>query len=111
MIKVFEAQHLPEAHLVCGLLEAHGIAAEAKGHDLFALLGVGSGVPGVLPTVWIADPSAAEQALALVAQFQRGHATTAVGATWQCPQCQEAHEAQFSSCWKCGTERPSPASA
>ena len=111
MIKVFEAQHLSEAHLVCGLLQAKGIAAETQGNDLFATLGVGSGVPGVLPTVWISDPSDSEKALALVSQFIKGNATQATGASWQCTQCQEIHEPQFSSCWKCGTQKPAAAQA
>jgi len=111
MIKVFEAQHLSEAHLVCGLLQAKGIAAQTQGNDLFATLGVGSGVPGVLPTVWISDPSDSEKALALVSQFIKGNAAEPIDATWQCPKCQEIHESQFSSCWKCGAQKQAPAQA
>jgi uncharacterized protein YbjQ (UPF0145 family) len=25
--------------------------------------------------------------------------------TWNCPNCNEVHEDQFDSCWKCGTEQ------
>ena len=28
------------------------------------------------------------------------------GALWQCPDCQETHEPEFASCWRCGRMRP-----
>jgi len=111
MIKVFEAQHLSEAHLLCGLLQADGISAEVRGHDLFSTLGMGSGVPGVLPTVWISDPSNSDKALALISQFTKGNTAISASPSWKCPQCQEIHETQFSSCWKCGAQKPVSASA
>ena len=106
MIQVFEAQHLAEAHLVSGLLQAEGIAGEIRGDNLFSTLGTGRDVPGVLPTVWISEPADVEKALALVAKFTRGELfSQSGGEAWQCAHCHEMHESQFTACWKCGTAR------
>ena len=40
------------------------------------------------------------------ADFQSS--ATAVGADWPCQKCGEISEAQFTSCWKCGTVRADP---
>ena len=111
MIKVFEAQHLSEAHLVCGLLHSKGISAEIQGSDLSPILGVGFGVPGVLPTVWISNPVDSERALGLVSQFLKGNSSDTASPSWTCGQCQEIHEPQFSSCWKCGASKPASTQA
>jgi hypothetical protein len=112
MIKVFEAQNLPEAHLVCGLLQADGINAEVRGDTLFSTLGTGTDIPGVLPTIWVSRSEDAAKASDIVSKFNRGDIVALSNApSWQCPKCQEVHEPQFSSCWKCGTQKPVPAQA
>ena len=106
MPKVFEAQHLAEAHLVNGLLQAEGINAEVRGDTLFTTLGTGTDVPGVLPSVWVSNPAIVARALAIVAKFAKGESFAQTGAqSWQCPKCQEIHEPQFSACWNCGTTK------
>jgi hypothetical protein len=106
MIKVFEAQHLSEAHLVCGLLQAAGIDAKIEGDNLASMVGTGIDVPGVLPKVCISDSSKSEQALALISRFQNGDSTLATAPSWVCIHCNETHESQFLSCWKCGASKP-----
>jgi hypothetical protein len=63
MLQIFQAQHLAEAHLVCNLLQAEGIPAEVQGQDLSSTLGIGSSAPGILPTVWISNPSDSEKSV------------------------------------------------
>jgi len=111
MIKVFEAQHIPEAHLVCSLLQSEGISAEIKGENLSSIIGTGIDVPGVLPTVWISDPAKSEQARTLVSKFLKGDSFSTSAPTWECAQCNEIHESQFASCWKCGASKPNPLQA
>jgi hypothetical protein len=107
MIRVHEAQNLAEAHLVRALLEANGIRAEIRGDTLFSTLGSGMSVPGVLPAIWVADPNEADAAFALVSTFSAGALAELAGdPSWHCPTCQEFHEPQFSTCWKCGAEKP-----
>ena len=104
MIRVFEALNFPEANYVCGLLQAAGIEAELRGDTLFSFVGAGTQVPGVLPAVWIAHREDEPRARELVARYQGGSPVR--GAAWTCPSCAEAHEPQFTTCWKCGAERP-----
>jgi hypothetical protein len=111
MLRVFQGRHLPEAHLVCALLQAEGIGAEVRGSELFTAVGLGSSAPGMLPTVWISDPADSARANALIARFNAGERSGPAGTAWACPTCQETHEPQFLSCWKCGTPKPCPAPA
>jgi hypothetical protein len=109
MRKVFVAQHHAEAHLLCGLLETHGIEAEVRGEALFTTVEAASVIPGAAPEVWVLRPAQVPQALEIVRRFSMGEAfPDSSGPTWRCPDCGEPHEPQFTSCWKCGAARPSP---
>jgi len=106
MIKVFTAQNHTEAHLVRGLLEAEDIPAEVRGEALSAIDG-GLAVLGFRPTVWIPDDHRLAHATELVEGFSKHRTSTPhPGTPWQCPQCNEHHEPQFTECWHCGTSRP-----
>jgi hypothetical protein len=98
------AQHAPEAHLVKGFLESHGIAAVVRGEFL-------TGGWGELPvdvcSVWIEDERQYERARALLLAFLRGdRAREFRDRDWRCPQCGERLEGQFTECWKCGASKP-----
>jgi len=110
MPKVFVAQHHAEAHLVMGLLQANGIAAEVRGDALFTTVEAPTIIPGVAPEVWVSDSVHLPLALDLVRRFSRGEALPgSAGPTWQCPKCSEILEAQFTECWSCSTAKPGPA--
>jgi ribosomal protein S18 acetylase RimI-like enzyme len=111
MQKLFVAQHHPEAHFVCGLLEADGIAAEVRGETLFTTIGGSAVIPGTSPEVWLADTGQLPQALEVIRRFVKGEAPATQGGAWTCPGCGEAHEAQFTACWYCGGARPAAAAA
>jgi hypothetical protein len=111
MPKVFVAQHHAEAHLVTGLLQAYGIAAEVRGEALFTTIEAPSVIPGAAPEVWVANPAHVPLALDLIRRYSRGEALPgSSGSNWQCPTCSETHEAQFTECWKCSTAKPGPGS-
>jgi hypothetical protein len=104
MEKVFVAQNPVEAHLVLGLLEAEGIAAEVRGEALFTTLQGGASASALLPAVW-ADPGQRDAAEVVLARYRQGGIQA--GASWACA-CGELLEAQFSHCWKCGRAKPEP---
>jgi hypothetical protein len=105
--QVFVAQHPTEAHLVKGLLENRGIAAEIRGESLFAARGGVPVTPETLPSVWVLDDGDREAALAVLRDFDpAGAATTAAGEQWICPRCDVKLEPQFNNCWQCGANRP-----
>ena len=107
MLQVFVARHPMEAHIVLGLLDGAGIDAEVRGEALYSVMETGPAVPGVLPTVWISREEQGPEALALVARFAEGSLLPGAGASaWVCEKCGEAHESQFTECWKCGENRP-----
>ena len=98
MKKVYTATNPAEAHMVAGLLEGAGLEAEVRGADLFHTVNGATAVPSMLPAVWIGDEDRLPEALALVEAYRLG----GQGDPWTCAACGEVHEAQFSSCWKCG---------
>ena len=104
--KVFVAQHPTEAHLLKGLLESQGIAAEVRGEALFSVRGEVPATPDTLPSVWVMDETQVARALEFVAEYERGTASTSEH-PWRCPNCGETLDPQFTACWQCGTARPS----
>jgi hypothetical protein len=105
--QVFVAQHPTEAHLVQGLLEANGIAAEVRGESLFGARGEAPLTADTLPSVWVLDDGQASSARAVLAAYEsRDDPGASVGVLWGCPGCGEQIEPQFTECWRCGTERP-----
>ena len=85
-----------EAHLLKGLLESEGIAAEVRD-----ILGEIPRTPENLPSVWV-EESAAARAAAIVADFR--HERVQTGEAWR-RECGETLDAQFTACWRCGAIR------
>jgi hypothetical protein len=104
MKQVHVARHAPEAHLVKGFLESHGIAAAVRGE--FLTSGWGE-LPVDVCSVWIEDDRQYERANALLVAFLRGDfAREFQDQQWRCQKFGEQLEGQFTQCWKCGTRRP-----
>ena len=102
MKRLHAARHAAEAHLIRGYLESHGITAIVRGEFLTG--GIGE-LPADICAVWLYDDSLLERADQLVREFLRGTAAARAGAPWQCVQCGETLEGQFTACWNCGTAR------
>lgn len=104
MICVYTARYAAEAHLVCGFLQSLGIAAIVRGEHL-------TGGFGELPVdvcgVWITNPAERTEAERRVREFLQEKKPEA--GPWVCESCQETLEGQFTSCWRCGSERPATA--
>lgn len=106
MKRVFIARHSAEAHFVRGLLETEGIQAEVRGEDLSGVRGGVPVTPDTSPSVWIVEDSEAEHAHTLVTRYETGAGLeSGASSSWQCSRCGEQVEGQFTSCWKCGTDR------
>ncbi|MFN7966519.1 MAG: DUF2007 domain-containing protein [Acidobacteriota bacterium] len=102
MQRVFSAQHPAEAQFVKGLLENEAIDCEVRGCDLFALGSVSASAE-LRPSVCILDEQQLDRARELVLEYERATPAPDPLTVWRCRQCDELLEAQFSSCWKCGT--------
>ena len=106
MKKVYIAQDPSDAHFVAGILQEYGISCEVLGEDLWGARGALPLSPDTLPTVWIQDDNKIEQAEKLVRQYENKTLPVNTGGPWQCPNCGEEIEAQYTDCWQCGTSRP-----
>jgi hypothetical protein len=106
MQRIYGARDSTEAEFVRGLLEAEEITAVVQGSALEGARGDIPFTAASLPSVWV-NESDVERAVQIVDEFRRGGpATTEKQITWKCPKCGEMLEGQFTSCWKCGTEKP-----
>ena len=100
MTKVFTAQHPAEAHLIKGVLDGQGIPSEVRRESLFGARGEISFVE-TLPEVWVLNDDQAEEATEVI----RGQTTAADKQSWQCSNCGETVEPQFTACWKCNADK------
>lgn len=94
------------AQLLCSALESSGIAAVVDGEHLSSLQGLA--VPAGASAeyrVRLVDPDQTPRARLIVSEWLERHRSGTVAEPWSCRRCGETHEAQFSSCWKCGAEK------
>jgi hypothetical protein len=103
MTRIFTARHPAEAHLIQGLLQSKGITSELRGEALFGARGE---IPvwEALPEIWV-DEDQVSEALGVI----QSQSSSDDNGPWECSNCGETVEAQFTACWKCKTERPEPA--
>lgn len=99
MVKVFTSQELHDAQFVQNVLKDHGIQGMLK-NEFSNLVTIGRDST-MWPEVYVDERDQA-RALELIEELQNQPA----GVPWNCPECKEAIEGQFDSCWNCGAERP-----
>ncbi len=99
---IFSSPDLVEVNELKELLEDVGITCVINNEVSSQLLG---GVPTIeaTPELWIEDDARLAEAEQVKKDWE---AAPAPGPAWTCPKCGEKSEAQFTSCWKCGTLKP-----
>ncbi len=103
MKPLHSARHATEAHLICGYLESQGIHTIVRGEFLAG--GIGE-LPADLCKVWVIDDNDYARADDMLRQFLQGDAARVhAHDQWQCADCNEALEGQFTACWNCGGVR------
>lgn len=102
MQPLYSSLNLLEIHHLKNLLEAEGIRCHIKNELLSRLAGE---IPFTecAAQLWLLDERDLERARRVVTDFGRG---AVAKPSWQCPNCGEALEGQFSACWHCGAPRP-----
>src|SRR5262245_47025171 len=108
MTEVYRADHPTQAHWVASILDGHGIAVEVHGERLFAMRGDLPLDPSTLPTVHVVDPNDAVRAREILREAFARAADPPAAPSWVCAGCGERQEGQFTSCWKCGVDAPTP---
>ena len=108
MKRVFSSPDLIQAAQLKDLLEREGIPCLIRNDILGNIAGE---VPftEAFPEVWVQNDGDVGRAEAIKADWRAARRMDPGGAAWVCPACGEKLEAQFSSCWKCGTERATAA--
>jgi hypothetical protein len=102
MQPLYTSLNLLEVHHLKNLLEVEGIHCRIKNELLSRLAGE---IPFTecAPQLWLLDQRDLERARRIVADLGRD---AVAKPPWQCPDCGEALEGQFSACWHCGALRP-----
>ena len=101
MKRIFSSPDPVEIGELKELLEDAGFACLVK-NDIATYLTGDIAMSGVTPELWIEDDSR----LAEAEQIKKDWQAPVTGAVWTCPKCGEKQEPQFTSCWKCGTAKP-----
>jgi hypothetical protein len=98
---LYSSLNLHEVHHLKNLLEAEGIRCHIRNELLSRLAGE---IPFTecAPQLWLQNESDLERAQQVVLDFGRGAIASPI---WQCPNCSETLEGQFSACWHCGALR------
>jgi len=95
--RLYTASHLPEAHLVRGLLAAAGIPVRVLNE--YAQGGLGDlPAAAVLPEVWIEDERDEFIARKILSAYEQDRP---VKAAQRCPACGEENPGDFAVCWQC----------
>jgi putative signal transducing protein len=91
-----------DIEILKALLDEGDIACMTRNDQLSAALGE---VPHAdcLPEIWIMNDEDKPKAQAIVDSWRKAKVKTM--SAWVC-RCNETIEGQFTSCWKCGRERP-----
>jgi hypothetical protein len=98
-LRLYRASSIPEAHLLCGMLEAEGIRALVKNELLAGAIGE---LPMLttLPEVWIARESDEARARTVLADYE-ARASATLGPDVTCPACRADNPSNFELCWQC----------
>ena len=103
MLKLYESHDRIFVESIKAILESEGIEHLVKDESSSSL----GEVPPIVSCqhVWIIQEHELERARALVKQLE-SQADRSGEEPWVCAQCNETLEAQFTTCWNCGFERP-----
>ena len=99
MIRVYIAEHLADAHLVCNRMRDNGIHAQV--FNEFSHGAVGE-LPftHTYPEVWVEYDRDEANARLIVENFE---SRVAVSGELICPGCSQPNPANFEICWNCST--------
>ncbi len=89
--RVYTAYNPIEAEIIAQRLISFGINAEVRDAKLWGAIGL---LPVIEPTIWVKSHQE-QQALQILSN------TNASDEHWDCPDCGESIEGQFSDCWNC----------
>lgn len=98
MHKLYVAAHLPEAHLIAGLLASAGITAQVLNQYSQSAFGE---IPfdGAYPELWLTDAKDMAAAQQIIAAYERPTGTVKNA---PCLACGEDNPMDFGLCWHCG---------
>lgn len=101
MKKVYTANSPVELAHAQNILDGFSIASQ-KRNELFAVRGE---IPFIecYPELWVVNDLDESRARQIIAEEMNREPS---GKTWQCTNCDEVCEDQFSDCWNCGSARP-----
>jgi len=97
MKRIYNALHLPDAHIVAGLLEQAGIRVRIFNANAAGALGE-LPVDAAGPQVWVERDADEARGRAVIEAHQRNRASTRVHA---CVHCGEDNPETFEICWNC----------
>ena len=102
MKKLYVSQNLIDVESRKDLLDQAEIPATIK-NQRSAMLGGEVPFVEVFPELWVLNDEDFEQARTLLEDWERAQPAETTG--WTCSGCDEVHQKEFTTCWRCGLER------
>jgi hypothetical protein len=98
MRELYTSQDRALVYELKAAVESDGIACRVENE---ALAGVAGGVPPgeAWLQLWVVDDAHFDRAAAILKELLEGEA--AAEETWECPDCGETLQNQFTECWRC----------
>jgi hypothetical protein len=105
VLRVHKTSDRTVAQLLRGLLESEGVPAIVEGEHLSALEGQLPAGASAEYHVSIVDDEQLPRASLVLRRWLADQRPRRPAEGWTCDVCGEGHEAQFRSCWQCGSDR------
>jgi hypothetical protein len=97
--RLYRAGSVPEAHLLCGMLQVEGIQAFVKNELLAGAIGE-LPMMSTMPEVWLVRATDEPKARRVLDDY-RARAGAKLGPDVSCPACGAENPSNFELCWKC----------
>jgi hypothetical protein len=98
-LRLYRASSVPEAHLLCGMLQTEGVQALVRNEMLAGAIGE-LPMMSTLPEVWLVRASDEPRARRVLDDYQ-ARANAKLGPDVSCPACGAENPSNFELCWKC----------
>ncbi len=102
MKKLYVSQSLIDVESRKELMDQAGIQCIVK-NQRSAMLGGEVPFVEVFPELWVLRDEDLEQAETLLKNWEEAQPLETT--SWTCGSCDEVHQKEFTSCWKCNQER------
>ena len=103
MIRIYQAENLPQAHLLLDRMQTAGIVAHVFNQNAQGIAGE-TPVTETLPEIWLENEADEPAARVIIDAFEKQMQADITERP--CPYCGAMNPSSFEVCWQCGRDLP-----